>query len=150
MMRRQTGFTLIELMVVIAILGILGASAMPLYRTVQQRTYGAEASLMMKKLLDGQILYYLEKNEFFPKEGETIIIPPDNPPNAQTSNYLQAMQEAIKITVPVGHFLDYLIRNYGTECSVIISADFPLFQDGSRQLIGKVDKEGKTLIITGG
>jgi type IV pilus assembly protein PilA len=71
-MRRQSGFTLVELLVVIAILGILAVTAMPFYQTWTQRAYGSQATLMMKSLVDGQIMYYLEGNKCTPDSAHTI------------------------------------------------------------------------------
>ena len=65
-MQRKDGFTLIELMVGLAIIGILFASAIPLYQTWQQRAYGSEAAIMVKQILDAEIIYYLENDVFYP------------------------------------------------------------------------------------
>jgi len=62
-------------MVVIAIVGILAVTAMPFYQTWTQRAYGSQATLMMKSLTDGQIMYYLENSKFYPPIGETVFIP---------------------------------------------------------------------------
>lgn len=142
-MRRCEGFTLIELMVVIAIIGIMSVTAVPLYRTYQQRAYGSEAALMIKQILDAQIIYFLAHNEFFPEFGQSIEIYHDG--GGSSANGVARIKDALNITIPVGHFLDYYIVNMsGGEFEVTISShgDFPLFKDGSTQVTGKLDENG--------
>jgi prepilin-type N-terminal cleavage/methylation domain-containing protein len=63
-MKRNRGFTLIEVVVVIAIVGILSATAIPFYNRYRQRTYGSEAQVMVKQIIDAEIAYYLENDTF--------------------------------------------------------------------------------------
>ncbi len=150
-MNNKKGFTLVELLVVIAIVGIMSATAIPLYRTYQQRAYGSQASLMMKQLLDAQILYYLDKNAFFPEEGGAVEVYENDPQNKEE---ILELAGALNVTIPVGNHLNYNITSDNTEgaeiCVVTISANFPLFKDGSRQLIGRVLSDGNVYTFAGG
>lgn len=108
-MKRERGFTLIELMVVIAIVGILSATALPFYNTYRMRTYGSEAKVMMKQILEAEITYYLDNDTFFPLNiGDTIVISHNSTLN-NPADITQVMQ-ALKIIIPEGHNLDFTFQ----------------------------------------
>ena len=151
-MRRQAGFTLIELMVVIAILGILAVTAVPFYQTWTQRAYGSQANLMMKSLMDGQIMYYLENNQFFPPPGEvpgdTLLIPFAGQGTPSPADAIEKVETALKVKISQSKQFDYTIINYGDEVAVTILAPFGLFRGQPRDsgyLIAKVTKEGQVI-----
>ena len=56
--KNKAGFTLIELMIVVAILGILAAIAIPAFVTYVRRAKTAEATDQVKKLFDAASAYY--------------------------------------------------------------------------------------------
>jgi general secretion pathway protein G len=56
-MRNQRGFTLIELMIVVAIIGILTAIAFPLYANLQARARVAKAQADVRTLASAVVVY---------------------------------------------------------------------------------------------
>jgi len=62
--RRKSGFTLIELMVVLLIVGILGAVAVPNYRQYVIRSHRTEAKMALLRLAANQERHYLQNNTY--------------------------------------------------------------------------------------
>ncbi len=58
--KKQQGFTLIELMIVVAIIGVLSAIAVPAYKDYVKKTEYASALGTMKSLITPSELYYQE------------------------------------------------------------------------------------------
>ncbi len=57
--RSASGFTLIELMIVVAITGILASVAVPAYMKYTRRAMTSEALLNLRRMYDGAVAYYV-------------------------------------------------------------------------------------------
>ena len=72
---RVSGFTLIEVMVVVAIIGILAAIAIPLYRSYQLRSKTAEAKTNLGAIRTLEHSYFSEHDQFLAAAPEPPVIP---------------------------------------------------------------------------
>jgi type IV pilus assembly protein PilA len=62
--RNEKGFTLIELMIVIAIIGILAAIAIPQFNSYRSRSYNAGALSDMKNIQTALEAYYVDHQHY--------------------------------------------------------------------------------------
>ena len=60
----RKGFTLIELMIVVAIIGILAAIAIPQFAGYRRRGQNAAAQSALKNLATAQESYYIDQNKY--------------------------------------------------------------------------------------
>jgi len=63
-MQRKRGFTLIELMIVVAVIGILVAIAYPAYTDQVRKARRAEAKATLQRVMNHQERYYTSNNAY--------------------------------------------------------------------------------------
>jgi prepilin-type N-terminal cleavage/methylation domain-containing protein len=61
---KREGFTLIELMIVIAIIGILAAIAIPQFSAYRTRSYNSAAQSDLRNLATAQEAYFVDENTY--------------------------------------------------------------------------------------
>ncbi len=62
--KRQNGFTLIEVLIVVVILGILASIAVPTYLRYVKRGYASDAKVSMKAILSAASMYEQETSNW--------------------------------------------------------------------------------------
>nr|AAA53145.1 pilin monomer [Neisseria gonorrhoeae] len=87
----QKGFTLIELMIVIAIVGILAAVALPAYQDYTARAQVSEAILLAEGQKSAVTEYYLNHGEW-PKNNTSAGVA--SPPSDIKGKYVQSVTAA--------------------------------------------------------
>jgi type IV pilus assembly protein PilA len=63
-LNRKEGFTLIELMIVIAIIGILAAIAIPQFSAYRQRSYNSAAQSDIRNIATAEEAYYVDNSTY--------------------------------------------------------------------------------------
>jgi type IV pilus assembly protein PilA len=71
-MKNQKGFTLIELMIVIAIIGILAAIAIPQFSAYRRRAYNSAANSDLKNFCTAQEAYYVDNQTYTSTPGNLV------------------------------------------------------------------------------
>jgi type IV pilus assembly protein PilA len=77
---RKSGFTLIELMIVVAIIGILAAVAIPAFINYMKRAKTAEATVNLKSIVEGAVSWYDGHNRYLPA---TVAATPTDVPDGE-------------------------------------------------------------------
>ncbi len=62
--RNRGGFTLVELMIVVIVVGVLAAVAIPMYQIMPQRSRGTEAAAALGLVRSSMRVYYAEHGTF--------------------------------------------------------------------------------------
>jgi len=86
--RIQKGFTLIELMIVVSIIGILAAVAIPSYQSYTTQAQLAEAMIIVGEL-KGSVADYYKQTGSFPDNNEAAGIPE---PQHLLGNYVKSIE----------------------------------------------------------
>jgi type IV pilus assembly protein PilA len=73
MMRKNEGFTLIELMIVIAIIGILAAIAIPQFSAYRTRSYNSSAEADLRNAATAQEAYYVDCQKYVSNPQTNLI-----------------------------------------------------------------------------
>jgi len=71
-MKNQKGFTLIELMIVIAIIGILAAIAIPQFSAYRKRSYHASSQSDLRNAATAQEAFFVDNSRYC--QTETILV----------------------------------------------------------------------------
>ncbi|MBS7663931.1 type IV pilin protein [Pseudomonas lalucatii] len=91
-MRRDEGFTLIELMIVVAVLGILAAIAYPNYTEYMDRARRAEAKTALMEGAQALERYYSVHGSYLDADGNLAQVFSAQAPATGTPNYTLAAE----------------------------------------------------------
>ncbi len=132
-MRKPAGFTLVELVITVAVLGILAAIALPSYQSYVKRANRSSAQSLMLDLANREQQYLLDNRAFLGggASAVTTLLPSGVP--SEVSNFY-----TVTITATAGPPPTFLVTATPKAGSVMAGeAAFTLDQDGTKLPAGK-------------
>ena len=106
---RKGGFTLVELMVVVAVIAILAAIAMPQFLSAADRARNAKETADIQIIKNATQLYMIDKNV-------------DTPPTVENLYKEGYLTEHVKTAKDKEYTITYEVVNVGTAKAVVVKA----------------------------
>ncbi len=95
-MRKLRGFTLIEILIAMAIVGILAAVALPSYRKYVQKSNRSDAKISMSRLATLEERFYFRENNYTANFADIVSGATANQPiNSDGGNYSIALTTSV-------------------------------------------------------
>ena len=102
----RSGFTLIELMIVVAIIAILAAIAVPNFLLYQSRARQSEARILLSGVYESELTYFAE-NSVYAGDFRQINFRPASEPKYYTNWYLNISGDSYHFTASCSADLDH-------------------------------------------
>jgi len=112
--RMKKGFTLIELMIVIAIIGILAAIAIPQFSIYRKRSYNSSANADLKNACTAQEAYFVDESTYTSTIG-----------NITGSSYGLYTSDKVVFSQCTGDTVSYTMKAYHTSGDITYSVKGP-------------------------
>ena len=137
---KQQGFTLIELMIVVVIIGILAAMAIGRFLTATTKVKQAEAKGILKQIYAMERAYIQEYGRYWPSDGGTIVA------DSSAGNCNNINMMSVKVEIMRNARYRYELTGFPNRFTVVAIAT-GLDDDGTND-IWQIDETGLLVCLS--